>query len=75
MEQDLQLREWLDFRGVPYIVVATKVDKLNRSEESRGMASIRAKAPGGMIVPFSALTGRGVREIWQAITKSRNSRQ
>jgi GTP-binding protein len=75
MEQDLKLREWLDFHGLPFIVVATKIDKLNRSEETRGIAAIRAEAPGGTILPFSALTGRGVREIWQAITKSRNSRQ
>jgi GTP-binding protein len=75
MEQDVELREWLDFHGLPYIVVATKVDKLNRSEETRGIAAIRTEAPDGTVVPFSALTGRGVREIWQAITRSRNSRQ
>jgi len=75
MEQDLELKEWLDFQQLPYIVVATKVDKLNRSEETRGMASIQAEVPDGTILPFSALTGRGVREIWQAITRPKISRQ
>jgi len=75
MDADLELREWLEFQGVPYIVVATKIDKLNRSEEMRGMAAIRRKAPGTPLVPFSALTGRGVREIWQAISTTRTHRQ
>jgi GTP-binding protein len=75
MEQDLELREWLEYRNLPYIVVATKTDKLNRTEETRGLAAIRAENPAGVLVPFSAVTGRGVREIWQAISKTRNSRQ
>lgn len=75
MKQDLELREWLDFQQLPYIVVATKVDKLNRNEETHGMASIRAEVPEGTVLPFSALTGRGVREIWQAITRPKNNRQ
>lgn len=75
MEQDLELREWLDFQRLPFIVVATKTDKLNRTEETRGLAAIGAEAPDSTVVPFSARTGRGVREIWQAITKTRISRQ
>ena len=75
MEQDLELREWLDFQRLPYIVVATKTDKCNRAEETRGLAAISSQAPESTVVPFSARTGRGVREIWQAISKTRNSRQ
>jgi len=75
MDPDLELREWLEFQGVPYIVVATKIDKLNRSEEMRGLAAIRKKAPEAPLVPFSALTGRGVREIWQAISTTRTHKQ
>ena len=75
MDQDRELRDWLDFQELPYIVVATKTDKLNRSEGIRGIAAIRRETPDGTVVPFSALTGRGVREIWQAITKTRNNRQ
>lgn len=75
MDTDLELREWLEFRGLPYIVVATKIDKLNRTEETRGLAAIRGGNPDLTVVPFSAVTGRGAREIWQAISKTRNSRQ
>jgi GTP-binding protein len=74
METDLELKEWLEFRKLPYVVVATKTDKLNRTEETRGLAAIRNRNPELTVVPFSAVTGRGAREIWQAISKTRNSR-
>lgn len=75
MDSDLELQEWLESRSMPYLVVATKTDKLNRTEETRGLAAIRAQAPDRIVVPFSATTGRGVRELWQAISKTRNSRE
>jgi GTP-binding protein len=73
MDSDLELREWLEHRSLPFIVVMTKTDKLNRSEEQRGLAAIRASIPDRPVVPFSALSGRGVREIWQAISKTRTN--
>jgi GTP-binding protein len=75
MDADLELKEWLEYQGIPYIVVATKTDKLNRTEETRGIAAIRKPNPDLVVVPFSAVTGRGAREIWQAISKTRNNRQ
>src|SRR6476620_945731 len=33
MEKDLELKNWLEFHNRPYLVVATKVDKLNQKEE------------------------------------------
>lgn len=76
MESDLELRTWLEFQALPYIVVATKTDKLSRSEERRGLAAIRTQlASDGVLVPFSAQTGRGVRELWQAISTTKNNRQ
>jgi len=68
MEKDLDLKRWLEYHGRQYLVVATKTDKLNQSEEERGMRAIRKE--GVEPLPFSALTGRGVREIWQAIAKT-----
>jgi len=76
MEHDLELKRWLEFQQLPYVVVATKVDKLNRKEQHRGLGSIRKELQSDdALFPFSALTGRGAREIWQAISKTKNSRQ
>jgi len=68
MEKDLSLKQWLEYQGRPYLVVATKFDKLNQSEQDHGIRAIRQE--GVEPLPFSALTGRGVREIWQAIAKT-----
>ena len=70
MEKDLDLKNWLDVHGKPYLVVATKMDKLkNQSERQQSLVNLRKGAEEPMLC--SATTGRGVREIWQAITKTR----
>ncbi|HLH19344.1 MAG TPA: ribosome biogenesis GTP-binding protein YihA/YsxC [Bryobacteraceae bacterium] len=68
MPKDLDLKRWLEYHGRKYLVVATKTDKLNQSEQERGFRAIRQE--GVEPLPFSAVTGRGVREIWQAIAKT-----
>jgi GTP-binding protein len=70
MEKDLDLKRWLENRGRPFLVVATKIDKLNQSDQERGLRAIRRE--GVEPLPFSASTGRGARTIWQAITKTIN---
>jgi GTP-binding protein len=67
MPQDLDLKRWLEHHQRRFLVVATKVDKLkSRMEQERGLDLIRKE--GVEPLPFSAVSGRGVREIWQAIT-------
>jgi GTP-binding protein len=66
MDKDLDLKRWLEERGRAILVVATKIDKLNQSELEHGLRAIRKE--GVEPLPFSAVTGRGAREIWQAIT-------
>jgi len=68
MEKDLDLKRWLEVHGRPYLVIATKSDKLNQSELERGLRAIRKEGVEPLL--FSAVSGRGVREIWQAITKT-----
>jgi GTP-binding protein len=65
-DKDLDLKQWLEAHGRPYLVIATKMDKLKQSEVERGLRAIRQE--GVEPLPFSAVTGRGVREIWQTIT-------
>ena len=72
MDRDLELKRWLEHRQRPYLVIATKIDKLNQSEAEHGLRAIRQE--GVEPLPFSALSGRGVREIWQAITNRLQAR-
>ena len=66
MDGDLELKRWLEALAIPYLVIATKIDKANQSEQQGGLRAIREE--GVEPLPFSAVTGRGVRTIWQAIT-------
>jgi GTP-binding protein len=74
MEKDRELKAWLEHQGRPYIVAATKIDKLTQNEMQRGLAAIREET-GGDIFPVSAPSGRGVRELWQTIWKTRQTNQ
>ncbi len=67
--KDIELRNWLEFQQRPYLVVATKMDKLtSQKERHQGRKSLR-EGFSGELIESSAVTGRGMREIWQAITK------
>jgi GTP-binding protein len=72
MEMDLELKRWLEFHDRRYQVVLTKSDKLSRNELVAQTARVRKEITEGEPVLFSAIDGRGVREIWQIISKIRN---
>lgn len=72
MEKDLQLREWLEAHGRRYLVAATKVDKLGSQKERHESRQALRAGYAGELLECSAVTGRGVREIWQAISKTQN---
>lgn len=72
LPHDLELKRWLEMHHRRYLVIATKMDKLNQSDATRRLADIRKEQPDPLAC--SAVTGRGVREIWQAILKTTRSR-
>ncbi len=78
MKRDLELKEWLEVHGRPYLVVATKVDKLKTQKERQDSQKNLHAVPlnrgrAREILECSATTGRGVRQIWQAISKIKNN--
>jgi GTP-binding protein len=76
MDKDLELKEWLEFHNRRYLVIATKTDKLkNKNNPRQGVAAIRGQSPESAPLPFSAVSCRGVREIWQAISTIKTQRQ
>ncbi|WP_457642799.1 ribosome biogenesis GTP-binding protein YihA/YsxC [Persephonella sp.] len=38
---DIMMKQWLESLGIPYVVVATKADKLNQSEKAKTVKRIR----------------------------------
>ena len=69
MPADVQLKAFLDAHRIPYMVVATKADKLSRQQLDRQISKfIRATGvPVGAIFPFSAVSHLGRQTVWEAI--------
>jgi GTP-binding protein len=69
MAGDEMLRAWLEDRRLPYVVAASKADKVGRSERTRRVAGLRAWAgPCGQdVVAVSARDGTGIDSLWAVI--------
>lgn len=67
---DLDMLDLLDQAEVPVLIVATKIDKLKQSQRKHNLDKIRQTlelSGDALIVPFSAVTGEGVRPVWRVI--------
>ena len=64
---DKQMFEWMEYVGYDPIVIATKLDKIKRSQVDRQIKLIREGLGADketIIVPFSAQTKQGRETIW-----------
>ena len=52
--------------GLPFLILLTKADKLNRTEQARALQITRLQAGGGEVMLFSALKRQGVEDaaLW-----------
>ena len=69
-ENDQMMYEWMVYQGFAPIIIATKLDKIKRSQIQKNVKAIREGLnvqPGTMIIPFSAETKQGRDEIWELI--------
>jgi GTP-binding protein len=66
---DRQMLDFLGDLGVPTIVVLTKVDKLRAAERKRRLIEVPTSLglDDDQVIPFSAVTGQGRRELAEAI--------
>jgi GTP-binding protein len=67
---DKIMYQWITDHGYNPIIIATKLDKLKRSQVAKHVKMIRTGldvAPGTPIVPFSALSKQGRDEIYELI--------
>lgn len=68
-DDDVML-EWLNREDVPYIIVATKTDKLNRTDCTRNLQLLEEYPllkEGVPIIPFSSLNKMGRDDLWKVI--------
>ena len=66
LEADAAAAEWLDSLGIGYHVVATKIDKLSRSERARNLKTLE-RTFGTAALPVSAASGEGLDHLWTTI--------
>lgn len=66
LESDVQAARWLSAMHVDYRVVATKVDKLSRSERARNMKALEFTL-GMPPLAVSATSGEGMDALWKTI--------
>ena len=62
--------DWICHNGYDPIIIATKLDKIKRSQVQKQLKIIREGLkvkPGTMMIPFSAETKQGREEIWALI--------
>ena len=74
-KDDLVMLDWLMQSNVPFVVVATKMDKLNKTEASKVIPNIRESAdlPDDVeIIPFSSETKEGKQTLWNVILSYSN---
>ena len=67
---DKNMYEWVVYNGYDPIIIATKLDKIKRSQIQKQLKLIRQGLnvkPGTIILPFSAQTKQGRDEIWSTI--------
>ena len=71
-DNDVMMYRWILSNGFSPAIIATKLDKIKRSQKNKQLALIRSTlkvVEGVPIIPFSAETGQGREEIWSLIEK------
>ena len=69
---DAVMLDYLSQMGIPFVIAATKVDKLNKTDRAKALEKIASHPlvdADTVIVPFSSHTGEGKAELWKEILK------
>ena len=64
---DKMMYDWIDYQGYEPIIIATKMDKLKRSQISKHVKLVReglGLKKESIVIPFSATSKQGREEIW-----------
>jgi GTP-binding protein len=73
MDNDLELLELIEEARAPTLLVATKVDQLRTTERLAALDRLRGQLDldaDALVVPFSAISKEGIREVWRVIDDS-----
>ncbi|MDG2307352.1 MAG: ribosome biogenesis GTP-binding protein YihA/YsxC [Candidatus Binatia bacterium] len=65
-DEDRQLLDFLAEHEIPVVPVLSKIDKLKQGERVRQLRTAKEELDG--VIPFSAMTGEGERDLWRRLT-------
>ena len=69
-ENDKMMYDWIIYNGYHPVIIATKLDKINRSQIQKQIKLIRTTLQAGadtQIIPYSAQTKQGREEIYEIL--------
>lgn len=69
-QNDVNMYDWIKYQGFTPVVIATKADKIKRSQLPRQIKLVRdtlGMEKEDILIPFSAETKQGREEIWKVI--------
>ena len=69
-ENDRNMSEWVVYNGYTPIIIATKLDKIKRSQIQKQVKAIKTGLGIGnetRVISFSAETKQGLEDIWNVI--------
>lgn len=69
-ENDVTMYDWIVANGYRPVIIATKLDKIKRSQKDKCIKIIKEKlnlTPDTKIIPFSAVSKQGKEDIWNLI--------
>jgi len=72
-KDDQAMYEWLAHNGLPIVVIATKADKIPRSQWQKNVKIVRetlGMPKGDPVVLFSAESGQGLDELWKLLDET-----
>ncbi|WP_346906289.1 ribosome biogenesis GTP-binding protein YihA/YsxC [Faecalicatena orotica] len=75
---DKMMYRWIVDQGFAPVIIATKLDKLKRSQIQKHVKMVREGldlVPGTKIIPFSSVTKQGRDEIWEFVETEYLDRQ
>ncbi|MCU0079223.1 ribosome biogenesis GTP-binding protein YihA/YsxC [Extibacter muris] len=67
---DKMMYDWIVGQGYEPIIIATKLDKIKRSQLEKHIKMLRTGLkllPGTKVIPFSSMTKQGRDEIWELV--------
>ena len=73
---DKTMYDWIVHNGFHPVIIATKLDKIKRSQVSKAVKTLRTGlglGPDEIVIPFSTETKQGREEIWDMISEIVNS--